>query len=105
AVLATCGRSDDLGQDEAVALVGGSDQVAVRADVEVHDGSSSRSSRAIAIRRSTLLLRWRVRGRRPWSSTSGTRTARSHWERSTGGVSGAGFIGAAGMAPGGGAEE
>ena len=58
-----------------------------------HGQSSSRSSRAIVTRRSTCLFWVRLSGRRTWSSTSGARTMRSHWDRSTGAARRAGVLG------------
>jgi Ca-activated chloride channel family protein len=56
-----------------------------------HGWSSESRSRAISMRRSTRLAVERGSGRRMWSSTSGARLRRSHWERSSRGAwSGAG---------------
>ena len=58
------GRCRDLDEDEAVAPVGGADERRSGRTVEGHGWSSSRSSRAISIRRSTRLCARRPRGRR-----------------------------------------
>ncbi len=97
-------RRGELHEHEAVAPVVGADVAPVGAGTDGdgglvgHDGSSSSRSRAMAIRRSTRLAVALASGRRMWSSTSGARSIRSHWERSsrTSGTGDGGAIAASG---------